>query len=127
MAEKEEADEQLRAVSEKLKYKKRQLKEVQEDLRVMQATLSTLGRDQSAYAELLEQKDAVCTQLKRDIEALEARRDRALTQAARVSRDLRRKRRDQQEAARQVLHSDGPRGFGLRQSGGGGGPRVPMG
>lgn len=106
MAAKEQAEEQLRAVTEKLKFKQRQAKEVDEDVKAMQARMDTLRRDESAYAELLEQKEALVSQLKREIDSLEAKRDRALTQAARVARDLRRKRREREEAGGMVCALD---------------------
>uniref|UniRef100_A0A7M5X734 Coiled-coil domain-containing protein 39 n=2 Tax=Clytia hemisphaerica TaxID=252671 RepID=A0A7M5X734_9CNID len=49
-------EEQLRAAMDKLKYKKRQMKELQEDLRVMQATAESLTVDENELVVTMEEK-----------------------------------------------------------------------
>ena len=48
MEEKRQLDEQLRAVMDKYKYKRRQIRELQEDLQTMGHTLDNLTRDEEA-------------------------------------------------------------------------------
>ena len=49
MEEKRQLDEQLRAVMDKYKYKRRQIRELQEDLQTMGHTLDNLTRDEEAW------------------------------------------------------------------------------
>ena len=48
MEEKEQLEEQMRAVMDKYKYKRRQIRELQEDLQTMSHTLDNLSRDEEA-------------------------------------------------------------------------------
>ena len=56
MEEKQQLDEQMRAVMDKYKYKRRQIRELQEDLQTMSNTLDNLQRDEDAYVEMVEEK-----------------------------------------------------------------------
>lgn len=56
MEEKQQLDEQMRAVMDKYKYKRRQIRELQEDLQTMSHTLDNLSRDEDAYVEMIEEK-----------------------------------------------------------------------
>jgi UDP-glucose:O-linked fucose beta-1,3-glucosyltransferase len=56
MEEKQQLDEQMRAVMDKYKYKRRQMRELQEDLQTMSNTLDNLNRDEDAYVEMVEEK-----------------------------------------------------------------------
>ena len=48
MEEKRQLEEQMRAVMDKYKYKRRQIRELQEDLQTMGHTLDNLTRDEEA-------------------------------------------------------------------------------
>ena len=48
MEDKQQVEEQLRAVMDKYKYKRRQIRELQEDLQTMGHTLDNLARDEDA-------------------------------------------------------------------------------
>lgn len=56
MEEKQQLDEQMRAVMDKYKYKRRQIRELQEDLQTMSNTLENLKRDEDAYCEMTDEK-----------------------------------------------------------------------
>ena len=56
MEEKQQLDEQMRAVMDKYKYKRRQMRELQEDLQTMSNTLDNLKRDEDAYVEMVDEK-----------------------------------------------------------------------
>lgn len=56
MDEKQHLEEQMRAVMDKYKYKRRQIRELQEDLQTMSNTLDNLKRDEDAYDEMVEEK-----------------------------------------------------------------------
>lgn len=57
MEEKGQLEEQMRAVMDKFKYKRRQIRELQEDLQTMSNTLDNLTRDEQAYEEMIEEKE----------------------------------------------------------------------
>jgi len=54
--QKMQLEEQLRVAMDKLKYKKRQVKELQEDLRTMQATSESLVVDENELVVIMEEK-----------------------------------------------------------------------
>lgn len=83
---------QLRAIEEKLRQKRRALKEIEEDFRAMQETLESLSREEAATAAALEQRESACAAGKREIDEFEARAERASTMATRLTRDVRRGR-----------------------------------
>lgn len=56
MEEKQQLEEQMRAVMDKYKYKRRQIRELQEDLQTMSNTLDNLSRDEDAYSETVNEK-----------------------------------------------------------------------
>ena len=56
--EKQKLEEQMKAVMDKYKYKRRQIRELQEDLGSMQNTLDTLTRDEQALVETTADKQA---------------------------------------------------------------------
>ena len=43
---------------DKYKYKRRQIRELQDDLQTMSSTMENLGRDESAYSEMIQEKEA---------------------------------------------------------------------
>ena len=55
--EKQRLDEQLRAAMDKYKYKRRQIRELKDDLQTMSNTMENLMRDQKAYEEMVEEKE----------------------------------------------------------------------
>ena len=59
MEEKQQLEEQMRAVMDKYKYKRRQIRELQEDLQTMSNTLDNLKRDEDAYVEMIEEKKVI--------------------------------------------------------------------
>ena len=56
MEDKAALEEQMRAVMDKYKYKKRQIRELQEDLQAMSFTLDNLTRDENVYVEMIDEK-----------------------------------------------------------------------
>nr|KAG5697900.1 hypothetical protein BaRGS_026838 [Batillaria attramentaria] len=56
MEEKTQLEEQMRAVMDKYKYKRRQIRELQDDLQTMSTTLDNLNRDEDAYVSMIEEK-----------------------------------------------------------------------
>ena len=56
MEEKQQLEEQHRAVMDKFKYKRRQIRELQDDLQTMSHTLDNLCRDEDAYVQMIDEK-----------------------------------------------------------------------
>ena len=56
MEEKQQLEEQHRAVMDKFKYKRRQIRELQDDLQTMSHTLDNLCRDEDVYVQMIEEK-----------------------------------------------------------------------
>ena len=55
--EKVRLEEQLRAVNDKFKYKRRQVKELQEDIQTMSTTLEALTADEQELVGVLEERE----------------------------------------------------------------------
>ncbi|XP_059163653.1 coiled-coil domain-containing protein 39-like [Physella acuta] len=89
MDEKRQLDEQMRAVMDKYKYKRRQIRELQDDLHTMSMTLDTLTRDEDAYVAMIEDKKNKISLLNKDIEDQRIKLERVSKQNARYSKELR--------------------------------------
>ncbi|XP_064639257.1 coiled-coil domain-containing protein 39-like [Lineus longissimus] len=89
MEEKQQLDEQLRAVMDKYKYKRRQIRECQEDLQTMSHTLDNLNRDEKAYVEIIEEKQNRILQLNRELDEQKSKMDRVGRQLSKYSREVR--------------------------------------
>lgn len=89
MDEKRQLDEQMRAVMDKFKYKRRQIRELQDDLHTMSSTLDNLNRDEGAYVGMIEEKKNKLLQVNKEIEDQRAKLERVAKQNSRLSRELR--------------------------------------
>ncbi|KAK7091050.1 coiled-coil domain-containing protein 39-like [Littorina saxatilis] len=89
MEEKLRLEEQMRAVMDKYKYKRRQIRELQEDLHTMSTTLENLSRDEDAYVGMIEEKKNKVLQLQKELEDQRVKLERVAKQTARYSRELR--------------------------------------
>lgn len=87
--EKQRLEEQLRAAMDKYKYKRRQIRELQEDLQTMSNTMLNLTRDEEAYQEMIEEKEHKSKQVTREVEEQKSKVDRVSKQLARYARDVR--------------------------------------
>ncbi|XP_065841210.1 coiled-coil domain-containing protein 39-like [Oscarella lobularis] len=87
--DKQRLEEQHRALLDKYRYKRRQIKELQEDLQAMNRTLSSLDQDEKQLELLVEEREQMITQLKKEIDEQESKRDRVSKLSAKVTRDLR--------------------------------------
>lgn len=82
-------EEQLRAVMDKYKYKRRQIRELQEDMQMMTRTMENLDRDHAAYTDMVEEKRSKLTQLQKELAEQSAKFERVTKQNAMLIRDLR--------------------------------------
>ncbi|KAK6195619.1 hypothetical protein SNE40_001008 [Patella caerulea] len=89
MEDKQQIEEQMRAVMDKYKYKRRQIRELQEDLQTMSGTLDNLVRDEDAYVEMIEDKKNKVLQLNKDLDEQRAKLERVAKQNVRYSKELR--------------------------------------
>lgn len=89
MEEKQQLDEQMHAVMDKYKYKRRQIRELQEDLQTMSHTLDNLSRDEGAYQEMFEEKQNKILQLNKELDEQKAKLDRVVKQNFKYARELR--------------------------------------
>ncbi|GFO22705.1 coiled-coil domain-containing protein 39 [Plakobranchus ocellatus] len=97
MDEKRQLDEQMRAVMDKFKYKRRQIRELQDDLHTMSSTLDNLNRDEGAYVGMIEDKKNKLLQLNKEIEDQRAKLERVAKQNVRLSRELRSAKKAKEE------------------------------
>ncbi|CAH1781534.1 unnamed protein product [Owenia fusiformis] len=89
MEEKQQLDEQLRAVLDKYKYKRRQIREMQEDLQTMSHTLDNLTRDEDAYVEMMQEKQNKVLQVNKELDDQKAKLDRVTKQNYKYAREVR--------------------------------------
>lgn len=89
---KAQLDEQLRAVMDKYKYKRRQIRELQEDLQTMSSAMDTAFRDETAYMEMVQERQNKITQLNKELEEQKAKMDRAVRQMSKTVIEARKAR-----------------------------------
>ncbi|XP_071950306.1 coiled-coil domain-containing protein 39-like [Antedon mediterranea] len=87
--EKQQLEEQLRAVMDKYKYKRRQIRELQDDLGTMSNTLDNLVRDENAYSEMIGEKENKMQQFNKEIGDQKGKIERVNKQNAKYARELR--------------------------------------
>ncbi|XP_073705768.1 coiled-coil domain-containing protein 39 [Garra rufa] len=87
--EKLKLEEQRRAAEEKYKYKKRQIRELQEDIESMSHTLESLLQEEADQNETIETTQAHVLSLNKDILSQEEKLNRAIKQCAKYTREIR--------------------------------------
>lgn len=87
--EKQRLEDQMRAVMDKYKYKRRQIRELQEDLGSMQNTLDSMTTDEQALVEVITEKQSKVTNLQRELDEQKTKKDRAIREAAKIARAVR--------------------------------------
>lgn len=87
--EKEKLEEQHRAVMEKYKFKRRQIREVQQDLETMNGSLHSLEKDERDLVELLKERQAKMTHLEHELNEQKAKQERTRKHNSRTVRDIR--------------------------------------
>uniref|UniRef100_H2YPA7 Coiled-coil domain-containing protein 39 n=1 Tax=Ciona savignyi TaxID=51511 RepID=H2YPA7_CIOSA len=86
---KNQLEEQLRSVMDKYKYKRRQIRELQEDLQTMSSALDTTFRDETAYMEMVEDRRNKIMQFRKEIDEQKEKLERVQKQVARSAREAR--------------------------------------
>eukprot|EP00118_Oscarella_pearsei_P001072 m.6513 g.6513 ORF g.6513 m.6513 type:complete len:941 (+) comp16077_c0_seq2:56-2878(+) len=87
--EKQRLEDQHRAALDKYRYKRRQIKELQEDLHAMQRTLSTLTSDEAQLKNLLEEREQMVAQLQKETDDQDVKVNRVFKLTSKAVKDLR--------------------------------------
>ncbi len=90
--QKEELEQQLRSLSDTYKHKRKQMKQLQEDVQIMEEAYNSMNSDERNYEELILDKQNKIVQLEKDVEQLKEKIERATKQLLTFSRDLRKTR-----------------------------------
>ncbi|XP_009705852.1 PREDICTED: coiled-coil domain-containing protein 39, partial [Cariama cristata] len=86
--EKLKLEEEKRAADEKYKYKRRQIKELQENLQSMETKIDIVLKQEALFQEQKKEKQALILQLNKDIEEQKPKLERAIKQCSRLSREI---------------------------------------
>ncbi|KAM9378594.1 LOW QUALITY PROTEIN: coiled-coil domain-containing protein 39 [Phaethornis superciliosus] len=84
-----------RAADEKYRYKRRQIKELQENLQSMEKNFDTVLKQEALFQEQNKEKQALILQLNKDIEEQKPKLERVLKQCSRLSKEIRALRQTQ--------------------------------
>ncbi|XP_066474956.1 coiled-coil domain-containing protein 39 [Tiliqua scincoides] len=95
--EKLKLEEEKRAADEKHRYKRRQIKELQEDIQSMENTLDILLKKETAYLENSKEKQARILQLTKEIDDQKPKLERVIKQVSRLIKDVRALKKTQTE------------------------------
>ncbi|XP_066577606.1 coiled-coil domain-containing protein 39 [Amia ocellicauda] len=95
--EKLRLEEQMRAAEENHKYKRRQIKELQEDTQGMKSTLDDLLKEEAALNEKNEEIQSRIINLNRDMESQKEKLERVMRQCSKLTREIRSARKSKGE------------------------------
>lgn len=87
--EKLRLDELKRAVEEKYRYKRRQIRELQEDIQGMNSTLDNLLKDEAVHHEKSEEAQTKIMNLNKELEAQKQKLERVIKQCSKLAREIR--------------------------------------
>ncbi|NWX81722.1 CCD39 protein, partial [Nothoprocta pentlandii] len=86
--EKLKLEEEKRAADQKYRYKRKQIKELQENLQSMEKGLAVILKQEALYQEEIKEKQAIVLQLNKDIEEQKPKLERVRKQCSRLSREI---------------------------------------
>ncbi|XP_010174757.2 coiled-coil domain-containing protein 39 [Antrostomus carolinensis] len=86
--EKLKLEEEQRAADEKYRYKRRQIKELQESIQSMETSFDIVLKQEALFQEQKKEKQALILQLNKDIEEQKPKLERVIKQCSRLSREI---------------------------------------
>ncbi|NWJ04365.1 CCD39 protein, partial [Crypturellus undulatus] len=86
--EKLKLEEEKRAADEKYRYKRKQIKELQENLQSMEKSLDVILKQEAVYQEQKREKQAIILQLSKEIEEQKPKLERVIKQCSRLSKEI---------------------------------------
>ncbi|KAM9279337.1 LOW QUALITY PROTEIN: coiled-coil domain-containing protein 39 [Morus bassanus] len=86
--EKLKLEEEKRAADEQYRYKRRQIKELQENLQSMEKNFDMVLKQEALFQEQKKEKQALVLQLNKDIEEQKPKLERVIKQCSRLSREI---------------------------------------
>ncbi|NWI32963.1 CCD39 protein, partial [Sula dactylatra] len=86
--EKLKLEEEKRAADEQYRYKRRQIKALQENLQSMEKKFDMVLKQEALFQEQKEEKQALVLQLNKDIEEQKPKLERVIKQCSRLSREI---------------------------------------
>ncbi|NXN34453.1 CCD39 protein, partial [Nycticryphes semicollaris] len=86
--EKLKLEEEKKAADEKYRYKRRQIKELQENLQSMEKSFETMLKQEALFQQQNKEKQALVLQLNKDIEEQKPKLERVINQCSRLSREI---------------------------------------
>ena len=87
--QKQRLEDQMRAVMDKYKYKRRQIRELQEDLGSMQNTVDDLTSDEQGLVQVITEKQAKVSNLHKEMDEQKVKMDRASREVSKIARTVR--------------------------------------
>ena len=87
--ERENLEEQLRAVMEKNKFKRRQIREVQEDLETLNTSLGNLTKDEQDLVSLLNERQTKTANLEKELLEQKTKQERTRKHNSKMAREIR--------------------------------------
>jgi DNA repair ATPase RecN len=92
LIQKEELEQQLRALADTYKLKRKQMKQLEEDLQNMEDAYSSMNSDEKNYEDYISDKLNKIIQAEKDIDQVKEKIERATKQLIKFSSDLRKTR-----------------------------------
>lgn len=90
--QKEELEQQLRSLADTYKYKRKQYKQLQEDILNMESAYQSMNNEELTLEEFINDKSNKIVQVEKDLDQLKEKMERAVKQLITCSRELRRSR-----------------------------------
>ncbi|XP_075717782.1 coiled-coil domain-containing protein 39 [Rhinoderma darwinii] len=87
--EKMQLEEQRKAAEEKYRYKRRQIKEIQEDMQIMKNTFDSMMKEESSYQEKVNEMLPGITQLNKETEDQKKKLERVMKQCSKLVKEIR--------------------------------------
>ncbi|KAJ8011253.1 hypothetical protein DPEC_G00056230 [Dallia pectoralis] len=95
--EKLKLEEQKRAVEEKYKYKRRQIRELQEDIQGMNNTLDILHQDEAVQNESINETQSRILSMNKEVASQKEKLDRVTKQCSNLTKDIRLAEKEKEE------------------------------